>query len=75
MGFYIMNKPNFSTMTRKELREYALIHREDDDVFTELIDRAMAERKGKLRPAPQTDEDFEQMQEIFRRKIAGEEID
>jgi hypothetical protein len=29
----MMTKPNFDTMTRKELREYILQHREDDDAI------------------------------------------
>jgi hypothetical protein len=65
-----MNKPNFSTMTSKELRAYALVHREDDDVFGELIKRVS--EKGTRRPYPQTDADLEEMKRIFQRKTFGE---
>jgi hypothetical protein len=34
-----MNKPDFSAMTKKQLKAYALVHRENDAVFTELIKR------------------------------------
>lgn len=35
-----MTKPNFSQMTRQELRAYVLAHREDDDAIKELIKRS-----------------------------------
>jgi hypothetical protein len=65
-----MNKPNFSTMTSKELRAYALVHREDDAVFAELIKRVS--EKGTRYPYPQTEADLEEMQRIFQRKTFGE---
>jgi hypothetical protein len=65
-----MNKPNFSTMTSKELRAYALVHREDDDVFGELIKRVS--EKGKRYPYPQTDADLEEMKRIFQHKTFGD---
>jgi hypothetical protein len=65
-----MNKPNFSTMTSKELRAYALVHREDDAVFSELIKRVS--EKGTRHPYPRTEEDLEEMKRIFQRKIAGD---
>lgn len=51
-----MTKPDFSTMTRKELRAYALVHREDDAVFTELVKRVSENGTGY--PSPQTKEDL-----------------
>ncbi len=62
-----MNEPDFSTMTRKDLRAYALVHREDDAVFTELIKRVR--ENGKKYPAPKTDADLEEMRQLFQRKI------
>lgn len=32
-----MTKPDFSKMTRQELRDYVLAHREDDDAIEALI--------------------------------------
>ena len=68
-----MNKPDFSTMTRKELRAYALVHREDDAVFTELVKRVSA--NGKSYPAPQTAADLEEMKQLFQRKVPGDNVD
>jgi hypothetical protein len=65
-----MNKPDFSTMTKKQLRAYALVHREDDAVFTELIKRV--ERSGTSYPYPQTEEDFEEMKRILHRRLYGD---
>ncbi len=68
-----MNKPAFSTMTRKELRAYALVHREDDAVFNELVKRVSA--NGKSYPAPQTPADLEEMRQLFQRKVSGDNVD
>jgi hypothetical protein len=68
-----MNKPDFSTMTSKDLRAYALVHREDDAVFTELIKRV--HENGKRYPAPKTDADLEEMKKLFQRKIPGDNVD
>ena len=68
-----MNKPNFSTMTRKELRAYALVHREDDAVFAELVKRVSA--NGKSYPAPKTPADLEEMRQLFQRKVLGDNVD
>jgi hypothetical protein len=65
-----MNKPDFSMMTRKQLRAYAFVHREDDAVFTELIKRV--ERSGTSYPYPQTEEDFEEMKRILHRRLYGD---
>jgi hypothetical protein len=70
-GVSFMNKPNFSEMTRKELRAYALAHRDDDDVITELI--RSANPNCPIYPYPKTEADIQQMSEIFRRKIAGDD--
>lgn len=34
-----MNRPNFQTMSRKELRAYILAHREDNEAFYAFVDR------------------------------------
>jgi hypothetical protein len=64
-----MMKPNFDTMTRKEIREYILQHREDDDAIEALI------RKGNPNSPtykfPQTDEDLREMDAILKQKLDG----
>jgi hypothetical protein len=62
-----MMKPNFDTMTRQEIREYILQHREDDDAIEALI------RKGNPNSPtykfPQTDEDLREMEAILKQKL------
>lgn len=62
-----MMKPNFSQMTRQELRAYVLAHREDDDAIAALIQRSNPD--SPKNPFPQTAEDFAAMEEIFRQKL------
>lgn len=38
-----MSKPDFQVMTRQQLHEYVLTHREDQDVFYAYVDRLHAE--------------------------------
>jgi hypothetical protein len=57
-------------MTSKELRAYALVHREDDDVFAELTKRVS--ERGTRYPYPQTETDLEEMKRVFQRKTFGE---
>lgn len=62
-----MTKPNFDTMTRQEIREYILQHREDDDAIETLI------RKGNPNSPtykfPQTDRDLQEMEAILKQKL------
>ncbi|MEC4813063.1 MAG: hypothetical protein SAK29_07290 [Scytonema sp. PMC 1069.18] len=40
-----MTKPNFKTMSKAELRQYVLAHRDDEEAFYELSDRIAANAK------------------------------
>ena len=64
-----MTKPDFSKMTRQELRAYILAHREDDEAIEVLIGRGN-HNSPKYR-FPQTDEDLREMEEILRRKLGS----
>jgi hypothetical protein len=67
-GGLLMMQPNFGEMTDRELKDYALTHREDDDVFEELIKRV--ETSEGSRPYPETDEDLTAMEQSFLQSIA-----
>ncbi|ACK65918.1 conserved hypothetical protein [Rippkaea orientalis PCC 8801] len=41
-----MTKPDFKTTNLKELRQYILSHREDNDAFYTFVDRVDAEKNG-----------------------------
>ncbi|WP_086688668.1 hypothetical protein [Nostoc sp. T09] len=62
-----MTKPDFSRMTRQEMRAYILVHRDDDEAIEALIKRGDP-NSPKYR-FPQTDEDLREMEEILKRKL------
>jgi hypothetical protein len=67
-----MSKPDFKTMSRKELLAYILEYRTDDDAFYELMDRAEADPNPQYFPAPKSMDDlnhFPQLLEEHRRKM------
>jgi hypothetical protein len=64
-----MMKPDFSRMTRQELRTYILAHREDDEAIEALIRRGNP-NSPKFR-FPQTDEDLKEMEEILHKKLSS----
>ncbi len=59
-------KPDFEAMTREDLKAYVLRHREDDEALAALLKR----------PNPNsvvyTTNDPKEIEEILRKKIAGE---
>jgi putative AlgH/UPF0301 family transcriptional regulator len=61
-----MTKPDFSQMSRQDLRAYVLAHREDDAIGV-LINRGSHGPRYKF---PQTKEDFKEMKEILRNKLS-----
>ncbi|NJP12306.1 MAG: hypothetical protein HC866_24905 [Leptolyngbyaceae cyanobacterium RU_5_1] len=60
-----MTKPNFSSMTRKELLAYLLGHRDDDDVFYAYMDKAYAESAREVYPAPKSIDDLKHFPELL----------
>lgn len=66
-GGLMMTKPDFSRMTRQELRAYILAHRDDDDAIEALIKRG--DPNSPTYPFPQTDEDLREMEEILKRRL------
>ncbi len=64
-----MKKPNFSQMTRSELRAYILQNREDDEAIEALIKRRSPNTKAY--PFPKTEADLAEMQEILKRQLSN----
>jgi hypothetical protein len=62
-----MMKPNFKEMPRKDLREYILKHREDDEAIAALIKRSNTE--SQKFPFPKTDDDLKEMQVLLHKKL------
>ncbi|MEC4881698.1 MAG: hypothetical protein SAL70_10170 [Scytonema sp. PMC 1070.18] len=63
-----MNKPDFTTMPRAELRQYILDHREDDEAFQIYLDRFTSE-DAIIFSAPQSIEDLENFPELHRQNL------
>ena len=63
-----MMQPDFSNMTDRELKNYALANRENDEVFEELIKRV--ELNDKSQPYPETDEDLAAMEQALVKSIS-----
>ncbi|NES23564.1 MAG: hypothetical protein F6K41_32760 [Symploca sp. SIO3E6] len=66
-----MMKPDFSKMTRQELRAYILVNREDDEAIEALIRRGNPH--SPIYPFPETEEDLREMEEILKSKLASTE--
>jgi hypothetical protein len=59
-----MTKPNFSTMTKSELKHYLLEHRNDTEAFHALMDKVNAEPNQKF----YTVEEADVLQELLKTK-------
>lgn len=64
-----MMKPDFSKMTRPELRAYVLAHREADEAIEALIKRGNP-NSPKYR-FPKAEEDLREIEEILKRKLGS----
>jgi hypothetical protein len=62
-----MTKPNFSNMTRQELRNYILEHRDDDDAIEALINKGNPD--SPTYRFPQTEDDLREMEAILKQKL------
>lgn len=64
-------KPDFEKMPRAELKAYVLAHREDAEALRVLMSRRNP--NAKRYKFPDTEEGWQQMEEVFRQKIEGRE--
>ncbi len=63
-----MTKPNFQEMTHKELIAYILEHRDENEAFRVLMDRAHADTDAELHPAPQSIDDLKHFPELLEKR-------
>ncbi|NER01115.1 MAG: hypothetical protein F6K30_31230 [Cyanothece sp. SIO2G6] len=61
-------KPDFSTMSRKELRAYVLAHREDEAAFFAYVDRSAQEARWVDNPPINSIEELNQVS-LFLEKL------
>lgn len=62
-----MMKPDFSAMTRKELRVYLLTHRDDRDAFYAYVDRSEVEANWTEFPPVQSMDELKNFPEFFEK--------
>jgi hypothetical protein len=68
-----MKNPNFESMTRRELRDYMLANRHDEEAFRAYMDRLYALPNKVWHPAPSSLEDMNNIPEVFREAVRREE--
>jgi hypothetical protein len=62
-----MSKPNFQTMSQKELHSYVLTHRDDQDAFYAYVDKLHQEGNWIEMPPVDSVEDLEKYPEFTAR--------
>jgi hypothetical protein len=62
-----MTKPDFSQMSRSELREYLIHHRNDTEAWGEFISRPKP--NSKRYPPPLNQEGMQIAEQVFREKL------
>jgi hypothetical protein len=67
-----MNNFNFQTMTRTELRQYILNHREDQNALQIYVDR-FQNPNSRVFPAPENLEDINNYPELYRQHLEERE--
>ncbi|MEG4441922.1 hypothetical protein QUB47_06295 [Microcoleus sp. AT9_B5] len=60
-------KPNFNEMSKKELRNYVLAHRDDDEAFYAYVDKINAEGNRVTHPPLKSLEDMENYPEFLEK--------
>lgn len=61
-----MNKPNFKTMSQKELQSYILAHRDDQEAFYAFVDKLHSEANWVEMPPLTLPEDLEHYPEFLK---------
>lgn len=63
-------KPDFDAMSKAELRDYVLSHRNDNEAFYKLVDRYETDSKDQIwHPYPQTPEDWTKVPKLIQEQI------
>jgi hypothetical protein len=62
-------QPNFSTMTKSELRAYVIAHPDDKTAFHAFVDRFTAEASPKTFDIPQSNAEIEEVDRLIKQKL------
>ncbi|KAM3100264.1 DUF6887 family protein [Phormidesmis sp. 146-35] len=66
-------KPDFASMSRKELKAYILSHRDDLDAIDALYERRTPDSEAVWFEPPKTMEEAEQQFEVFKKMVEERE--
>ncbi|MFB2934478.1 hypothetical protein ACE1B6_04305 [Aerosakkonemataceae cyanobacterium BLCC-F154] len=64
-----MIKPDFSSMTRIELRAYVIAHPNDKAAFHAFVDRFTSEASTETFDIPKTNSEVEEVEMLIRQKL------
>ena len=64
-----MIMPNFSTMTKAELRAYVIAHPSDKTAFHAFVDRFTSEASPETFDLPRSDAEVEEVEILIRQKL------
>jgi hypothetical protein len=62
-------KPNFSAMTKGELRAYVIAHPDDKAAFHAFVDRFTAEASPETFDIPKSNGEVEEVEMLIRQKL------
>lgn len=64
-----MSKPDFSSMTKNELRTYVIAHPEDKTAFHAFVDRFTSEASTEIYDIPKSNAEMEEVETLIRQKL------
>ncbi|MBR8831849.1 MAG: hypothetical protein N5P05_002168 [Chroococcopsis gigantea SAG 12.99] len=62
-----MNKPDLTAMSRKELHDYFMTHRDDEEAFNAYVDKLHSEGNWREMPALKSLDDLNQYPDFVKR--------
>ncbi|HIK05065.1 MAG TPA: hypothetical protein IGS40_10165 [Trichormus sp. M33_DOE_039] len=62
-------KPDFSNLTKGELRAYVIAHPDDQAAFHAFVDRFTAEAPSETFDIPNSNAEFEEVEILIRQKL------
>lgn len=67
----LVMKPNFTTMSKRDLRAYLIAHPEDKDAFHTFVDRFTADASPETFDIPNSIDEIKQVEALIRQKLAS----
>jgi hypothetical protein len=62
-------QPNFSTLTKSELRAYVIAHPDDKPAFHAFVDRFTAEASPETFDIPKSNDEVEEVERLIKQKL------